>query len=78
MSNQNDQILKTINCHNDMIYSLAINRDGSLLATTSKDRKLRIIEPRTGIVVSVSLTLQSLRMLYSEKSKKFFRKEHVT
>ncbi|XP_037043221.1 coronin-1C-like isoform X2 [Bradysia coprophila] len=52
VSNQTDQILKTINCHNDMIYSLAINRDGSLLATTSKDRKLRIIEPRTAIVVS--------------------------
>lgn len=35
-----------------MIYSLAINRDGSLIATTSKDRILRIIEPRSGIVVS--------------------------
>lgn len=36
-----------------MIYSLAINRDGSLIATTSKDRKLRIIEPRSAIVISV-------------------------
>jgi coronin-2 len=35
-----------------MIYSLAINRDGSLIATTSKDKKLRVIEPRNGIVVS--------------------------
>lgn len=40
-----------------MIYSLAINRDGSLLATTSKDRKLRIIEPRTAIVVAVRMNL---------------------
>lgn len=40
-----------------MIYSLAVNRDGSLIATTSKDRKLRVIEPRTGIVVSVSLEI---------------------
>lgn len=36
-----------------MIYSLAVNRDGSYIATTSKDKKLRVIEPRTGIVISV-------------------------
>ncbi|XP_053688153.1 coronin-1A-like [Sabethes cyaneus] len=45
-------LLNVINCHVDMIYSLTINRDGSLIATTSKDKKLRIIEPRSGIVVS--------------------------
>lgn len=54
MSNDAPQIVKTITCHTDMIYSLAINRDGSLIATTSKDRKLRVIEPRSGIVISVS------------------------
>lgn len=31
---------------------MALNRDGSLIATTSKDKILRVIEPRTGIVVS--------------------------
>lgn len=46
------QILQTISCHTDMIYSLAVNRDGSLIATTSKDRRLRVIEPRTAIVVA--------------------------
>lgn len=50
-SNQN-AILNIIECHNEMIYSLAINRDGSLIATTSKDKILRVIEPRTGIVVT--------------------------
>lgn len=35
-----------------MIYSLAVNRDGSYIATTSKDRKLRVIEPRRAIVIS--------------------------
>lgn len=44
--------MNIINCHIDTIYSLDINRDGSLIATTSKDRTLRIIEPRSGIVVS--------------------------
>lgn len=57
LTDNKGEILKAINCHVDMIYSLAVNRDGSLIATTSKDRKLRVIEPRTGIVVSVSLEI---------------------
>lgn len=47
-----NSILKIIDCHVDQIYSLAVNREGSHIATTSKDKILRIIEPRTGIVVS--------------------------
>lgn len=47
-----NNILKIIDCHVDQIYSLAINRDGSHIATTSKDRMLRVIEPRSGIVVA--------------------------
>lgn len=50
-SNQN-AILNIIECHQDMIYSLAVNRDGSYIGTTSKDKRIRIIEPRSGIVVS--------------------------
>ena len=45
-------ILKIIDCHVDQIYSLAINREGSHIATTSKDKILRVIEPRSGIVVA--------------------------
>lgn len=45
------EILNTIT-HDDMIYSLAINRDGSYIATTSKDRKLRVFNPRTGYSIS--------------------------
>lgn len=48
-------ILKIIDCHVDQIFSLAINREGSYIATTSKDKILRVIEPRTGIVVSQGL-----------------------
>ncbi|XP_031631140.1 coronin-2B-like isoform X2 [Contarinia nasturtii] len=46
------EIMQTITCHVDMIYSLAVNRDGSYIATTSKDKKLRVIEPRMAIVIS--------------------------
>ncbi|XP_053677075.1 coronin-1C-like [Anopheles nili] len=51
-ANTERPLLNVIDCHVDMIYSLAINRDGSMIATTSKDKKLRVIEPRSGIVVS--------------------------
>ncbi|XP_052872330.1 coronin-1C-like [Anopheles cruzii] len=51
-ANTERALLNVIDCHVDMIYSLAINRDGSMIATTSKDKKLRVIEPRSGIVVS--------------------------
>lgn len=47
-----NNILKIIDCHEDQIYSLAINREGSHIATTSKDKMLRVIEPRSGIVVA--------------------------
>lgn len=35
-----------------MIYSMVFNRDGSMIATTSKDKKLRVIEPRSAIVIT--------------------------
>ena len=56
------EAVNVIDRHPDVIYSISLNRDGSLLATTCKDKKLRVFEPRSGIVVSVC-TLSSL--LYS-------------
>lgn len=40
-----------IRCHSDVLYSAAWNHDGSLLATTCRDRILRIIDPRSGTCV---------------------------
>ncbi|KAG1685086.1 Coronin-2B [Nymphon striatum] len=45
------EMMRTIDCHSNCIYSMSFNRDGSLLATTSKDKYLRIIEPRSGKVL---------------------------
>ncbi|XP_073971921.1 coronin-2B-like isoform X2 [Rhodnius prolixus] len=47
--------LHVIDCHQDVIQSLSFNRDGSRLATTCKDKKLRVIDPRTGFVISEGL-----------------------
>ncbi len=45
--------LFTMEVHKDMIYCMSWNYDGSLLATTSKDKKLRIINPRKRVVIRV-------------------------
>ncbi len=47
------EAITVIDCHPDVIYSMSFNRDGSYIATTCKDKKLRVIDPRTGTVKSV-------------------------
>eukprot|EP00049_Salpingoeca_infusionum_P017191 m.352076 g.352076 ORF g.352076 m.352076 type:complete len:465 (-) comp16432_c0_seq1:247-1641(-) len=41
-----------ISCHTDTIYCMSFSWDGALLATTSKDKKIRVIDARSGEVVS--------------------------
>ncbi|KAL2781826.1 coronin-2A [Daubentonia madagascariensis] len=43
--------VRTITCHQDVILSMSFNTNGSLLATTCKDRKIRILDPRAGTVL---------------------------
>ncbi|XP_029820449.1 coronin-2B, partial [Manacus vitellinus] len=43
--------VKMIDCHTDVILCMSFNTDGSLLATTCKDKKLRVVEPRSGRVL---------------------------
>ncbi|OWK51609.1 Coronin-2B [Lonchura striata] len=43
--------VKMIDCHADVILCMSFNSDGSLLATTCKDKKLRVLEPRSGRVL---------------------------
>lgn len=38
--------------HPDLIYSLSWSYDGSYLATTCKDKKIRVIDPRKGSIVA--------------------------
>jgi coronin-2 len=37
-------ILNVIDCHPEAIQCLSLNRDGSLIATTCRDRKLRYVQ----------------------------------
>ncbi|XP_060055098.1 coronin-2A isoform X3 [Erinaceus europaeus] len=43
--------VRTIDCHRDVILSMSFNTNGSLMATSCKDRKIRILDPRTGTVL---------------------------
>lgn len=45
----------TLDLHSDVIYSLSFNRDGSRIVTTSRDKRLRIIDPRSGKLLQVSI-----------------------
>lgn len=45
------------NLHPDIIYNVSWNRDGSLFCSACKDKSVRIIDPRRGQVIAVSLTL---------------------
>lgn len=51
-------VVRTIDCHSEVIHSFSFNRDGSLLATTSKDKYLRVIDPRSGTVISSGICHQ--------------------
>lgn len=46
-----------IDCHPDIVFSASWNFDGSQLLTTCKDKKLRLINPRSGEVQQVYISL---------------------
>ncbi|KAL6486820.1 hypothetical protein MHYP_G00034460 [Metynnis hypsauchen] len=67
--------VRTISVHSDVVLSMSFNMDGSRLATSCKDKKIRIIDPRTGTLLretnckthkaSKVLFLGNLKMLLS-------------
>lgn len=44
-----------IDSHPDIVYSACFNWNGSLLLTTCKDKKIRILNPRTGAIESEAI-----------------------
>ncbi|NXS84758.1 COR2A protein, partial [Erpornis zantholeuca] len=43
--------VKILDVHKDVVLSMSFNTDGSLLATSCRDRKIRVIDPRAGKVL---------------------------
>lgn len=65
--------------HVDVIYNVSWNRNGSLICTASKDKKVRIIDPRKQEIIAVSLCS---RFTSAERTYKgrtlFFPPMHTT
>lgn len=55
--NTPEQVIKnpvrSISVHPDVVLSMSFNTDGSRIATSCKDKKIRIIDPRTGTILQV-------------------------
>ncbi|NXP10155.1 CORO6 protein, partial [Thinocorus orbignyianus] len=49
-----ESLLVLEDMHTDLIYNVGWNRNGSLLVTTCKDKKVRVIDPRKQQIVAVS------------------------
>lgn len=49
------EVLVHIDCHPDIVFSACWNWDGSKLVTTCKDKKIRVVDPRTGEIESEAL-----------------------
>ncbi|XP_045074464.1 coronin-2B-like, partial [Coregonus clupeaformis] len=46
--------VRVISLHSELVLSMSFNNDGSSLATTSLDRKIRVLDPRSGRLIQVS------------------------
>ncbi|KAK5865630.1 hypothetical protein PBY51_019884 [Eleginops maclovinus] len=73
--------VRTISHHTDVVLSLSFNTEGSLFATTCKDRKVRMIEPRSGNLLqeanckthkaSKVLFLGNMKMLFTSGTSRW-------
>ncbi|KAG8595159.1 hypothetical protein GDO81_001436 [Engystomops pustulosus] len=64
--------VRTIECHKDVILSMSFNLDGSLMATSCKDRKVRVIDPLKGCIIQESdgKTHKASKVLFLGNMKK--------
>ncbi|KAJ8271664.1 hypothetical protein COCON_G00105230 [Conger conger] len=67
--------VKTISFHTDVVLSMSFNTNGSQMATSCKDKKIRVIDPRSGTLLQEGksksqkvhkvMFLGNLKMLFS-------------
>ncbi|XP_063074430.1 coronin-2A isoform X2 [Engraulis encrasicolus] len=46
--------VRTITVHQDVVLSMSFDTDGNRLTTSCKDKKIRVIDPRTGVLLQES------------------------
>lgn len=52
--------VRSISVHSDVVLSMSFSTDGSRLATSCKDKKIRLINPRTGTLLQVCVALSHM------------------
>ncbi len=65
--------INIIDVHTDTIFSISWNLDGSLFATTSKDKKIRVVDPREGTVISVGLRTELIAQNPEQGEPNYFQ-----
>ncbi|XP_078476291.1 coronin-1C [Lampetra planeri] len=64
-----DAVLSLPDLHGDLIYSAAWNRVGSLVVTASRDKRVRVIDPRKGCTIAERMTphegIRPMRALFT-------------
>lgn len=48
-----EELYRLDSLHPDLIYNVSWNRNGSLFCSACKDKSVRIIDPRRGVLVAV-------------------------
>lgn len=68
------ECIRVVDVHPDVIFSISWNRDGSLFATTCKDKCIRVIDPRRGTVLTQGqghTGAKSSRVVFLDKHRLF-------
>ncbi|KAF6025384.1 hypothetical protein EB796_016321 [Bugula neritina] len=68
------QPLNVISCHSNTVFSISWNYNGSLFATSCKDRKLRVINPRSGAVLQEGFShhgMKSCKVVFLKNNRIF-------
>ncbi|XP_034044131.1 coronin-2A isoform X2 [Thalassophryne amazonica] len=73
--------VRTVGVHTDVVLSMSFNTDGSLLATACKDKKIRLLECRSGTILQEAsckthkankvLILGNLKMLFTSGTSRW-------
>lgn len=66
---ESGEAINVIECHPDLIFSISWNHNGSKIATTCKDKQLRVIDAHKGEVLQViGKSLRKITLKLSNKS----------
>lgn len=61
--------VRTVSHHTDVVLSMSFSTDGGLLATTCRDKKIRLMDSRSGNLLQVSARAFGTRVIVWRESE---------